>query len=256
MTGLIFQINLIGHGLKVLALIFGFWCAAFNATAQNNGELYIVTEDYPPYKMLEPQDGLRGFDYEVASEIFKQMGYHPKVDFLPWGRVLMLAQKGKTVGILTCAHNKEREDFIIFSDPISDFTNGFFVRSNFQGPIPKSINGVRGYKVASITGYTSLQELHDAGLKPFEVTDTQSAIKTLLAHRFDYLLVAGETTAFTIKNMGHKGKFTFHPIEKKSFHFCFSKSYPNIEEIIVKFNETLAKIKSSGLYEEIHAKYR
>ncbi|MEH6631017.1 MAG: transporter substrate-binding domain-containing protein [Halopseudomonas aestusnigri] len=242
--------------MKVLAFIVGYCSAALNAVAQNGVELYIVTEDYPPYEILKPQDGLRGFDYEVVTEIFKRMGYSSEIDFLPWNRALMNARKGKTVGILTCAYLKEREDFILFSDPISSFTNGYFVRSNFNGPVPKSIKDVAGYKVASIKGYESLQVLKNAGLRPLEVADTKSAIKTLLAGRFDYLNVAVETTAFTIKNMGLSDKFIYHPLVTKSFHFCFSKSYPNIEGIAKEFNKVLAHIKSIGLYEEIHAKYR
>ncbi|MFD2206143.1 substrate-binding periplasmic protein [Kiloniella antarctica] len=252
----IFPSKYVGFGTSVLVLCFVFYYTSSNVFAQNNDALYIVTENYPPYEMSEPQNELRGFDYEVATEIFKQMGYRSKIDFLPWGRVLMLTRKGKTVGVLTCAKNKERSNYIIFSDPISDFTHGFFVRSEFQGPVPKSLRDVRGQKIASIKGYESQQELLDAGLEPLEVTNTPSAIKTLLARRFDYLYVAEETTAFTIKNMGHTDKFAFHPLGKKSFHFCFSKNYPNVEKIVVEFNETLAKIKLSGWYDEIHAKYR
>ena len=226
------------------------------SNAQEIGDLYIVTEDYPPYEMLEPQNGLRGFDFEVVTEVFKVMGYSSEIDFLPWNRALMNARKGKTVGILTCAYLKEREEFILFSDPISSFTNGYFVRADFKGPAPKSIDDVFGYKVASIKGYESLQALKNAGLKPLEVADTKSAIKTLLAGRFDYLNVAGETTAFVIKNMGLSGKFIFYPLVTKSFHFCFSKSYPNVEVIVEEFNQALAHIKSIGLYDEIHAKYR
>ncbi|WP_419905461.1 substrate-binding periplasmic protein [Kiloniella sp.] len=256
MVGLITRNPMIYQWQKILISYTVFFGAAFGAAAQEKGELYIVTEDYPPYEMLEPQNGLRGFDYEVVTEVFKRMGYASKIEFLPWNRALMNARKGQTVGILTCAYLKEREDFILFSDPISSFTNGYFVRSDFTGPVPHSIEDVVGYKVASIKGYESLQVLKNAGLRPLEVSDTKSAIRTLLAGRFDYLNVAEETTAFVIKNMGLSGKFIFHPLATKSFHFCFSKRYPNVENIREDFNKALAHIRSTGLYDKIHAKYR
>jgi polar amino acid transport system substrate-binding protein len=111
--------------------------------ASERGDLYIVTENYPPYEMLEPVAGQKGFDYEVATEIFTLLGFNPDINFVPWKLALRLARLGETVGILTCAYRKEREEFIIFSEPISKFTNGFFVRKGFDGPKPMVLEDVK-----------------------------------------------------------------------------------------------------------------
>jgi len=47
--------------------------------AQPKEQLSIVTEHYPPYIMEQPIDGLRGFDYEVVTEVFTLLGYSIEV---------------------------------------------------------------------------------------------------------------------------------------------------------------------------------
>ena len=64
--------------------------------------------------MEQAIDGLRGFDYEVATEVFTLLGYKIEVKFLPCKRVLQYAKLGKTLGVLTCAYRKDRENFLIF----------------------------------------------------------------------------------------------------------------------------------------------
>lgn len=224
--------------------------------AQERGNLYIVTEDYPPYEMAEPVDGLQGLDYEVVTEVFETLGYTPKISFLPWKRALREAQLGRTLGILTCAYKKDREDFIVFSDPISEFTNGFYTRKDFSGPKPETIEDVRNERVASISAYESLSILQSLGLNPIEVQTTKNAILMLDAKRFDYLYVNGESTDFTIKQVGLADKFDFYPIKKKNFYFCFSKKFPGVKKIIKEFRHALITLKESGKFESIHAKYR
>lgn len=227
-----------------------------SSLAETPPKLVIATEDYPPYEMIEPVEGLQGFDYEVMVAAFSLLGYELDVQFLPWKRVLNYTQRGLVAGILTCAHHKEREEFIRFSDPISEFTNGFYVRKNFDGPKPDLIEDVAGQKVASISGYESLAVLEDMGMNPMDVPNTESAIKMLDLGRFDYLYVAKQATDFAIKRLGLQDKFEFYPISKQNFYFCFSKPYEGSEALLDEFNKALFILKKNGTYDRIHAKYR
>ena len=218
--------------------------------------LPIATEHYPPYEMLEPVAGLKGFDYEVMVEIYTRLGYPLDVTFLPWKRALAYTQQGKVVGILTCAHKEEREAYMIFSDPISTRVDGYYVRTGFQGPKPTSLKDVKGQRVASVSAYTSLKTLEDAGLNPMSANDTQAAIGMLQRSRFDYLYLNQQSTDFIINQLNLSGKFDFFPIVKKHFFFCFSKKYQNVNTIVNEFNQTLKAIKADGTYQKIHNKYR
>ncbi|MCW9046280.1 MAG: transporter substrate-binding domain-containing protein [Alphaproteobacteria bacterium] len=224
--------------------------------AHDQGELYIVAENYPPYEMEKPVKGQQGFDYEVAMEVFKRLGFSPRIYFLPWKRALHEAQLGKTVGILTCAYLKKREEFIIFSDPISKFTNGFYIRKNYDGPPPLSFEDVRDQQVGSVTAYESTEALIKKDIIPIEAPNTESAILMLKASRFDYLYANKEVTDYEIKKLELTGLFTFYPIVTKDFYFCFSRKYPGIKKIVKEFKDAMSVIKANGTFDRIHAQYR
>jgi len=239
-----------------LILIIFYSLPNANAITETRKKLKIATENYPPYEMLEPVDGLKGFDYEVTQEIFNLLNYETDIQFLPWKRALSYTKLGSVVGILTCAYRKEREDFMIFSDPISDFVNGFYVRKGFKGPEPVLLEDVRGQSVGSIVAYESTKALQDIGIKPVEALDSFMAVKMLSVERFDYLYVNQQSADFTIKKLGLSNKFDFYPISKQQFFFCFSKQYEGIEKIVDEFNNALSILKANGTYNKIHNKYQ
>lgn len=218
--------------------------------------LVVVTENYPPYEMDPPVNGLRGFDYEVALETFSRMGFQADIRFLPWKRALNEAKQGKAAGILTCAYDDERAKYILFSEPISSFTEGLFVRRGHEGPDIRTLEDVVGQPVASMAGYESLKNLKDIGAEPTEVPTTDVGLLMLRAGRFDYLLAGKETTDFLIREKGMQNQFRFLPLQRENFHLCFSRAFPGVEELVTKFNNSLADLRSDGTYEAIHEKYR
>ncbi|WP_247653884.1 ABC transporter substrate-binding protein [Labrenzia sp. PHM005] len=244
-----------GQSFQLIVLLAGFvWVLV--APGQAASRIDIVTEDYPPYEMAEPGGGLRGFDYEVAVEAFRRMGFHADIRFLPWKRALSEAENGTTSGILTCAHHPDRERFILFSDPISVFTNGFFIRKAHDGPVIQKVEDVVGQPVASMAGYESLKVLQNLGAKPIEAQTTEIGLRMLAAGRFDYLLGAREQIEYTIRQEGLSGQFKFISLTTKDFHFCFSRNFPGVEDLVEHFNAALAEMREDGTYDAIHGKYR
>ena len=244
--------------IRFLFLIVAVCCfaGAGPGQAQDMRPIPIVTEDYPPYEMNEPVDGRRGFDFEVLEAAFGRKGYKVNVRFLPWRRALNYARRGDVAGLLTCAHREDREEFLIFSNPISQFTSGFYIRADHQGPEPLQLAHVLGQKTGSVGGYESLAELQDLGADPMAAPDTASAVRMLHAGRFDYLYVGRETTDFVIQRLELAQSFRFYPIKQAPFHMCFSRKYRGVKKLVAIFNQALAELRQDGTYEAIHARYR
>ena len=242
---------------KLMTLIFiALSLTITQSIAETKQPISLATEHYPPYVMEQPINGLRGFDYEVVTEAFLLLGHEIEVNFFPWKRVLLYAKLGKTVATLTCAYRKDREDFLLYSDPISEFTSGFYVRKDFNGPQAFSFENIKGQRIGSVVGYDSFNELEDVGLKPIRANNTKAGIGMLVGKRFDYLYLAQQSTDFIIKQMGLTDQLDFHPISRKNYHLCFSKNHPQVEAIIEAFNTALIDLKKSGRYQAIHNKYR
>ncbi len=241
---------------SLVIILFISLFGSIHLNAQNKAALPIATEHYPPYEMKDSVTGLKGFDYEVMVEVFSRLDYKLDVEFLPWNRVLAYAKQGKVLGILTCAYKQDRNDYIIFSDPISKRIDGFYVRKGVNSLIPHSLEDVIGQRVASVSGYTSLKELVELDMNPIEANDTEIAIRMLKRNRFDYLFLNKQSTDFIINQLGLTNDFNFHPIIQEDFFFCFSKKYKGVDAIVVKFNQTLENIRLDGTYKKIHDKYR
>ena len=218
--------------------------------------LIVGTEHYPPYEMERPVNNLRGFDYEVLQRVAEVMGLNLEIKFYPWKRAINYAKSGQILGILTCAHQEEREKFITFSDPISEFDDGYYYRHTFR---PKEITTLAdfiGTRVGSVDGYESYKALQKAGAKPIAANTTELAIKMLINERFDYLHLGKQATDFIIKNQGLSQAFRFVTLERQSFYFCFSKRHPMTPTLHEPFNKALQQVKDSGDYQLIHDKYR
>ncbi|RED48558.1 substrate-binding periplasmic protein [Aestuariispira insulae] len=243
---------------RLFPALFLIWFFPFAALGEGDAlrVIPIVTEEYPPYEMSQPVNGLRGFDYEVLKEAFAQMGYRADVRFLPWRRALAYARKGDVAAILTCAHTEDREEFINFSDPISHFTSGFYMRADFQAERPTSLEDVSQVLVGSVGGYESFAELEAAGATPMVAPNTQSAVKMLQMARFNYLYLGRETTDFVIKQLGLEKAFRFQPIKTAPFYLCFSRKFRGSDKLRQEFNQALRLMRADGRYEAIHDKYR
>ncbi len=239
-----------------LVQISFLWIWAASAQAQTLPTLIVATENYPPYEMEEAVNGFHGFDYDVAQSIFKRLGFQIDIQFLPWQRAIDSAKRGTAVGILTCAKNKEREKFITFSDPISSFTSGFYVRKNFTGTDIGHLEETVGKSVASLAGYESLKALETAGANPISVINIDRALMMLDSHRFDYLYIGKEPTAFIINQLNMNDTFRYIPLKKQHFYFCFSKAYPGSKQIAERFNRALRQLRKEGVYDRIHHQYR
>ena len=242
---------------KFLIPIFSWLLVApLSAFAEERGAIPIGTEDYPPYEMREPVDGLRGFDFELAVEIFTRMGFQPDIQFYPWTRALNRARNGDDVGILTCAYRDERAEFIHYSDPISSFTNGIFVRKGYLEVGPTKLSEFSDKTVGTVRDYASSGQLRDVGADVIEAPSTDAAILMLLRKRFDYLYLSRQTTDFLIKQAGLSESFDFYPLFEEDFYFCFSQAFEGVEKLVPEFNRTLAELRTNGVYDAIHSKYR
>ena len=72
----------------------------------------------------------------------------------------------------------------------------------------------------------------------------------------DYAYLSLESSGFGAMQLGISQEFRSIKIKGKLLHVCFSKKWPNIEAIVLKFNEGLEFIQADGTYDRIHAKYK
>lgn len=216
----------------------------------------LAATDWPPYEFAKPEDGLRGFDVEVVEAAFNRVQIFTEFEFFPWKRALEMTKRGLYSGIITCSYRPEREEFILYSDQLSQSTYSFFVRRDFKDFEPSSLQEVKGRRVGSVLGYAQIKWLEDAEAEIVTSRSEELVFRNLLKGVVDYVFLATEASGFIAKQLGISQDMRTLKIRENKLYICFSKKSKNVEEIAQKFNEGLALVKADGTYKAIHDKYR
>ena len=229
------------------------------AQAESSKPLVIYAADFPPYEIANPKPGgLRGFDVEVVEAAFARVGEQVEIRFLPWKRVVRLVKGGAAAAMLSCAHNRARESYYLFSDPISQATRTYAVSADYKGQMLTRVSDAKSMKVVVVSGYSTENELRSADVPYEAVVSDHVALNLLLYRNSDAFLTTKESLAWIAKEIGEDDKIRFFDLQqsRRDYYLCFSKKWLGVEKLVERFNQGLGQIKSDGTLESIHAKYR
>jgi len=186
------------------------------------------------------------------------VGQSVRFKFRPWKRVVHLVKAGKGAGMFSCVHTKEREQYLLFSDPISAVTRSFAVNKEYTGAEIKRFADVSSLKVVVVSGYATEKELANANIAYEAVINDKVALNLLFFRNFDAFYTTKEAMLWKTKEAGNGDKIRFFDIgqSQTNYHLCLGKNWPGVNGLLVSFNEGLAQIKANGVLDAIHAKYR
>jgi len=216
----------------------------------------LTTIDLPPYEIAQPQDGLRGFDIEVIEAVLDRANISTEFKFSPWKRGLEQVKHGVVTGTFSCGYRVEREEYIIYSSPISRQTDGYFVQKNFDGFEPTSLQAAKGLEIATVLGWTQVNTMGEVGATVIEYRTVELLFRDLLKGLITYSYLPLEGSIFKAMKLGITDDIRFIKVLEKNLYVCFSKKWPNVHEVVRIFNEGLASVKKDGTYDRIHARYR
>jgi len=222
----------------------------------------LVTGEYPPYVEIEkPGFGLAS---EIITAAFKTQSIDVDYQFVPWLRCEAMVQNGDALGTFPYFWNEEREKTYNFSDPLYKAGARFFILK--EGRIPESMvwesyEDFAFYRAGGIPGYWYEEGLKASGVNLSLVSSggELSLIRMLAAKRIDFF-ISDEAVAWSvIKNdlphLESEIVTLAKPESVDSSYIMASRSYPNADTLLAKFNVGLATIKNNGEYEQIMKKY-
>jgi len=219
-------------------------------------ELVISGSNCPPYEFEKPEEGLRGSDLEVIEAAFARVGVTTRFKFLPWKRALEMTINGNFPAVMTCGITEGRAKVLTFSDPLSHATSGFFIRRDYEGPKPKTIEEAQGLRIGAILGWLHVKELQKTGVDVKTYRTEDIALRDLVKGEFDYLYTDKETTGFKAKQLGLSENLGFVTVLQRDYYLCFSRKWDNVEDLVIRFNDALKQVKQDGTFERIHSRYR
>ena len=248
-----------GNPMKNLTLALCAGLMAFGVQAQTPK---VVTDNYPPYT-ITGGNKVSGVFVEILDASLKKSGGTAQYDVVPWARATAMAESGEVTATVPWFKTAEREAIYIFSDPVISATNKIFIKKG--GKVPANLDwktyaDFKPYKFGGVTGYWYEEGFKKAGVPLEMVTKDEQNVQKLAAGRIDAFITDELVGWALIKKMlpGKEGEFTTvdKPESVSPLHVIAGKKAAGSAKFIESVNDGLKKIRASGEYDKIAAKYK
>jgi len=240
-----------------LALVVMFVIAVFPATLFSQTAVYLSSLDWPPYIGSDLKDN--GMVAKVVEAAFARSNYRLEIEILPWESAVSDAIDGVYSGYFPEYYADYIKEDFVFSDP---FVEGPLVLMKRKGDNISytKLSDLKNYVIGVVAGYVNTEAFDSADyLTKEEGSDDLQNIKKLLDGKLDLIVIDTNVAKYLIdQNLpGQFGKVEFlKPVlEIKSLYICFSKTDPNVNQIVKAFNSGLAIIKRDGTLKKILTQY-
>ncbi|RDH42790.1 amino acid ABC transporter substrate-binding protein [Zooshikella ganghwensis] len=228
----------------VLILIYSFSVKA--------DDLNFVTLEFPPIAYTDDNKEPTGFAVDAVRRISDKLGHKVSIKVLPWTRGLNMVKNGEADAIFTIYKNKEREQFIDFTQEIFvPQTLSFYINasSSIDQGKDMELEVLKKYKigVVSTISYGKKFDGIKSDLNLSSATNLLSNFKKLLAGRIDIVpsntYVGDYILAQNKKVLKGKVIKVVTPFDSVPSYIGFSKKN-NLGSIRDQFDQELRKMSS------------
>lgn len=236
-----------------LAILFMFIINFDTALAEET--IRIATGNWPPYLSRDLKHN--GIAAHIISDIFASEGFKVEFDFVPWARAYELSKKGDYDGTAVWLKKPERETDFYFSDPVVKEKHVFFHLKSFKFEW-NSIDDLQGLKIGGIAKFSygeAFDKAEKSGkLQVDRTTNDISNFKKLLGQRLQIYpqeINVGHYVLQTNFKPEDIQRITSNPklLMSNFSYLLLSKKIERNKALIVKFNNELQRLKSSGKYD-------
>lgn len=220
--------------------------------------VHIATDEYAPY--IDSTLENKGWMYELTKKAFEVSNIKMSADFMPWARAVFVSKEGKDYDALLAAFKtEEREQWYLFSQPLTTVRMGLFKRKDKSIPFDGTLSSLEPYMIAKGRGFYVTEEFDkNTKLNIYEVNQLNQAVKMLWLKRVD-LLVGTEVEALMeirkneIYYPGITEGIIFlnPPLTSNTVHLAISKKSPHAKEYLKLFNNGLQKLLNNGTYKKL-----
>ena len=211
----------------------------------NSGRLTLLfNTDFPPIEFSTETGQFTGMGADVIDMIEKRLGVtFVKVPSEDWNRHLAALESGECAVAPTIVRTEERERYAFFTPPYAVSPVVIITSRAFEGSL--TVDGMKGLRVAVVSGYATEKHLTDRAQGRFEVIPVATVVEGLR------ILSFGQVDAF-VENLAVASYY----IEKEgihnlklagstdySFEWCIgvSRKYPLLYSSIQKALDTIPK---------------
>jgi len=242
----------------VLAVALGATCSGAPSTVgspQNAFGVYKIGGDeaFPPFEYVAESGAYQGFNVDLMNAIGIELGIQIELIPMPWSHIREALEAGEICAIQGMKRTPARESQFVFSDGYLESAMAIFVRTTEYG-----ITGLDDLvgRIVSVqradAGHEKLAAL--GGIELLTMPSQEAALVSVVAGGADAYVgnrLAGIHMAQK-RGLAEYVKITGDSIDPAPYAMAFRKTDSELASL---FNEGIAKVRSSGTYDKIHAKW-
>lgn len=234
----------------VLVVLFLF---PYPGIAQDKKIIKFTTLQWEPY--YGPGLMNDGYFSDIVRESFKRMGYEISIDYLPWKRALYEVGNLYYDALLGIYYNDERNQWLVYSEPVSKAEMVFFARKG-SGIVWEKLEDLKPYRIGIENGYAYSPDFDAADfLKKEAVRKFQLNLKKLLEGRLDLVAVSRKRAVYWINNNSPDKKELLEvvskPLSSNALYVAFPRKAPDALTHLNDFNQGFKQIVDDNTYSNI-----
>ncbi|WP_339516429.1 substrate-binding periplasmic protein [Pseudomonas sp. RL_15y_Pfl2_60] len=229
--------------LLLVAMLSSFQVVAESLT------LKVITDVWPPFRMLDADGKLYGLDIDLLHEIEQRSGYRFVVERAPWARGLAALKSGRADMMAGVAKTPAREHYINYLEP------AYYACAPRIYMAPESAQLLTRYE--QLAGLRIGYVLDSAYFEPFDSDTTLTKIAVSSESQLLGMLARGRIQAFVgtdcqvdfelrdPKNAKGIAKAAYRPESYTSLYLGFSREGDHAAAI-KRVTETLHQLRATG----------
>lgn len=197
-----------------------------------------------------------GLTNHLISEAFKLVGYEVEFSFFPWDQAYDVAKDANSFQATSYWYLSDHHDKDYYaSDPLQVDRTVFFHQIDSSLENWNTLDDLKGLRIGATRGYTYTPEFWEAeasGLLDIQIADTDEInFEKLVNGEIDLFpteLLTGKQLLYRTYSPQIVDFIGYHrkPLSAPTGHLLISKQLENGEELLVQFNQGLAKLIESG----------
>ena len=194
-----------------------------------------------------------GFDMDLIRAVGKQAGYKVQISNMGFDALIPALQAGNIdVAVSGMTITDERKKAVDFSDPY--YTSGLIVLVNKDNTTVKSINDLKGKKIAVQIGTTGEKKGRSVeGAKVTAFNANTEAIMELKNKGVDAVINDAPVVGYYLAQGGDKHAMTVGEImEAEQYGMAVKKGN---KQLLADLNKGLAELKKNGEYDKLYKKW-
>jgi PAS domain S-box-containing protein len=236
-----------------LAACFGAQSAG--GSPQNVFSIYRIGGDeaFPPFEYVAESGAYQGFNVDLMNAIGIELGIQIELIPIAWSHIRQALEDGDICAIQGMKRTPARESQFLFSDGYLESSMAIFVRTTEYGIA--GLDDLDGRTVSvqrADAGHEKLAAL--GGVELLTMPSQEAALVSVVAGSADAYVgnrLAGIHIAQK-RGLAEYVKITGDAIDPAPYAMAFRTTD---QQLAALFNEGIAKVKSSGTYDKIHAKW-